>query len=220
MRSKKQSPAATGRKVEVQNHQYHNPLKAARQDIFVLARQVSILRVVQDLGGVKLRPQGRHFVELCPFHQEKTPSFTVTPGKQLFFCFGCGAGGDGITFLARLWKLTPLDAAREICRAFDLAADRPLSPAARRRIREEIAAWWRERRLEAAFDAWRNATIRGLGVLERACQQVIQGGPQNPGFEVACELEPRTGYLLDTLLYGPRKAQIELFRREGWSWVL
>lgn len=48
---------------------------------------------------VVLKQRGRNFVGLCPFHSEKTPSFSVNPEKQIFYCFGCGAGGDVFTFL-------------------------------------------------------------------------------------------------------------------------
>ena len=48
---------------------------------------------------VALKPTGRNFVGLCPFHREKTPSFSVSPSKQIFKCFGCGAGGDVFTFV-------------------------------------------------------------------------------------------------------------------------
>ena len=43
---------------------------------------------------VPLKRQGSNYFGLCPFHNEKSPSFSVAPGKQLFKCFGCGAGGD------------------------------------------------------------------------------------------------------------------------------
>jgi DNA primase len=48
---------------------------------------------------VKLQKKGGTYFGLCPFHNEKTPSFSVTPGKQMYYCFGCGAGGNVITFL-------------------------------------------------------------------------------------------------------------------------
>jgi len=48
---------------------------------------------------VSLKKQGRYLVGLCPFHKEKTPSFTVTPEKGIFYCFGCGRGGNLITFV-------------------------------------------------------------------------------------------------------------------------
>ena len=50
---------------------------------------------------VHLKKRGRDYVGLCPFHNEKTPSFTVSPGKNMFYCFGCGAGGNAVTFLMK-----------------------------------------------------------------------------------------------------------------------
>ena len=51
---------------------------------------------------VILKRSGRNFLGLCPFHKEKTPSFSVSPDKQIFHCFGCGAGGDVISFICKI----------------------------------------------------------------------------------------------------------------------
>ena len=48
---------------------------------------------------VKLTRKGSTYFGLCPFHNEKTPSFSVTPGKQMYYCFGCGAGGNVFNFI-------------------------------------------------------------------------------------------------------------------------
>ena len=48
---------------------------------------------------VKLNKRGSTYFELCPFHNEKTPSFSVTPAKQMYYCFGCGAGGNVFNFV-------------------------------------------------------------------------------------------------------------------------
>ena len=58
---------------------------------------------IVDLIGsyVNLKRAGSNFNGLCPYHGEKTPSFTVFPATQTFHCFGCGAGGDAITFVMR-----------------------------------------------------------------------------------------------------------------------
>ena len=50
-------------------------------------------------GYVKLQRRGSSYFGLCPFHNEKSPSFSVSPGKQMYYCFGCGAGGNVFTFL-------------------------------------------------------------------------------------------------------------------------
>ncbi len=55
---------------------------------------------------VKLRKAGRSWIGLCPFHSEKTPSFSVDPDKQLFYCFGCNTGGNVFTFLMKKEGLT------------------------------------------------------------------------------------------------------------------
>ena len=56
--------------------------------------------IVDVIGGyVRLRRSGSSYVGLCPFHNEKSPSFSVSGEKQLYYCFGCGAGGNVFTFL-------------------------------------------------------------------------------------------------------------------------
>lgn len=57
-------------------------------------------------GYVKLQKKGSSYFGLCPFHNEKSPSFSVSPGKQMYYCFGCGAGGNAITFLMQYENYT------------------------------------------------------------------------------------------------------------------
>jgi DNA primase len=71
-----------------------------------------IVRIVGDY--VKLRKAGTRMVGLCPFHQEKTPSFSVSPTKQLFYCFGCGVGGDVFKFVMQIESLTFPEALRRV----------------------------------------------------------------------------------------------------------
>ena len=61
---------------------------------------------------VNMKRRGRNLVGLCPFHGEKTPSFTLYPETSSFYCFGCGAGGDVITFIKRIENLDYIDAVR------------------------------------------------------------------------------------------------------------
>jgi len=63
---------------------------------------------------IPAKKAGRNYRALCPFHQEKTPSFNINPEKQIYHCFGCGAGGNVITFLMEYEKLGFLDAVREL----------------------------------------------------------------------------------------------------------
>ncbi|GAB4363922.1 MAG: DNA primase [Calditrichia bacterium] len=73
---------------------------------------VDIVEVVSRF--LSLKKQGRNHVGLCPFHTEKTPSFTVSAQKQIFYCFGCGAGGNVINFLMRYEKISFLDAVKKL----------------------------------------------------------------------------------------------------------
>ena len=66
----------------------------------------SDLAAVMAERGIELRKKGRVLVARCPFHEEKTPSFTVTPAKGLYHCFGCGAAGDVIGFVTKHDKVS------------------------------------------------------------------------------------------------------------------
>jgi DNA primase len=69
--------------------------------------------IVDVIGAtVRLKKRGRSYVGLCPFHQEKTPSFTVSADKQMFHCFGCSKGGNVFTFVMERDKMTFVEAVR------------------------------------------------------------------------------------------------------------
>ncbi len=63
---------------------------------------------------VRLKKRGKNFIGLCPFHQEKTPSFTVSADKQVYHCFGCGKGGNVFTFVMELEKVSFTEAVRTL----------------------------------------------------------------------------------------------------------
>ena len=81
-------------------------------DIEQLRERSDIVEVVS--GHLKLRKAGRMYKGLCCFHQEKTPSFTVDPDKQMFHCFGCGVGGDVYTFIRKAENLSFTEAAERL----------------------------------------------------------------------------------------------------------
>src|SRR5882724_339488 len=69
------------------------------------------LDIVDVIGGfVKLKKRGTNYLGLCPFHNEKTPSFTVSPAKEIYKCFGCGKSGNTISFIMEHEKYSYVDA--------------------------------------------------------------------------------------------------------------
>ncbi len=81
-------------------------------------RAANIVEIVSEV--VALRQTGRNLVGLCPFHSEKTPSFTVNPEKQIFHCFGCGEGGDVFSFLMRQQGLNFPEAIKALARRYGI----------------------------------------------------------------------------------------------------
>ena len=87
-----------------------------------LLSRLDIVEIVDS--RVDLRKAGREFTACCPFHTEKTPSFTVSPTKQFYHCFGCGAHGNAIRFLMDYEHLEFLDAVEELARSVGLEIPR------------------------------------------------------------------------------------------------
>ena len=77
-------------------------------DVKDLKAKIDIVEVVSQY--VKLKKVGKNYVGLCPFHKEKTPSFTVSPDMQMYHCFGCGKSGDVITFIQEIEGLSFVEA--------------------------------------------------------------------------------------------------------------
>ena len=99
-------------------------------DIFEKVKtQVSIAEVV-SMFGVKLNNKDKG---LCPFHSEKTPSFSVDRKTNIFTCFGCGETGDVIAFVSKMQNIEPLDAAKFLAESFHIDID----DCAKRSIKKE-----------------------------------------------------------------------------------
>jgi hypothetical protein len=89
-----------------------------RIDIGELKRRVSLLELVKEV--VTLKPHGNELKGLCPFHNEKTPSFGIPKGKAYYHCFGCGAHGDAIKFVEEYQKVSFMEAVRYLARRVGL----------------------------------------------------------------------------------------------------
>lgn len=79
---------------------------------------------ILEKEGITLKQRGKDFWGLCPLHSEKTPSFKIDPERQIFHCFGCGAGGDVITFIQKLKSYSFRDA----CRYLGISPGKPPKP--------------------------------------------------------------------------------------------
>lgn len=78
---------------------------------------------------MSLRKAGRNYTGLCPFHQEKTPSFSVSPDKQFYYCFGCGAGGNAIGFIMEHDRIDFRSAVEDLARRVGLEVPQEAAPA-------------------------------------------------------------------------------------------
>lgn len=81
--------------------------------------QADVVDVISDY--VTLKKTGRNYLGLCPFHDEKTPSFSVNPERQIFHCFGCGKGGNVFTFLMEHENISFIEAVQQLARRLNIA---------------------------------------------------------------------------------------------------
>jgi DNA primase len=103
---------------------------------------------------VPLKRAGREFQACCPFHDEKTPSFTVSPQKQFYHCFGCGAHGSAIGFLMNYEGLEFVDAVEDLARHVGLevpreASQKPRPSVSLYELMDTVAAWYRSQLKES-----------------------------------------------------------------------
>lgn len=86
---------------------------------------------------VVLKKQGKDFVGLCPFHDDKSPSFSVSPGKQFYYCFSCGAGGNAFKFLMELNKRSFADVVLDLAQRYQVPV-KTLEPAKRQELQRQL----------------------------------------------------------------------------------
>ncbi|MFA7346951.1 MAG: DNA primase [Desulfurivibrionaceae bacterium] len=89
---------------------------------------------------VSLKRAGTNLKGLCPFHSEKTPSFTVNPDRKTYHCFGCGEGGDVFSFMMNFHRLSFAEALKELARKYQIALpEKPLNPQEREKAQKREA---------------------------------------------------------------------------------
>jgi DNA primase len=95
---------------------------------------------IVDVVGehVVLKKKGREFVGICPFHDDKSPSMTVSPAKQFYYCFSCGAGGNSIKFLMELQRQSFSDVVLELARKYQLPVETLEGPQ-QERLRQQLS---------------------------------------------------------------------------------
>ena len=77
--------------------------------------------IIDIVGGfVKLKKRGANYLGLCPFHNEKTPSFTVSPSKEIYKCFGCGRSGNSISFIMEHEKYSYVEALKWLANKYGI----------------------------------------------------------------------------------------------------
>lgn len=89
---------------------------------------LSRIDIIEIVGGfVKLKKRGTSYLGLCPFHNEKTPSFTVSPTKEIYKCFGCGRSGNAVSFLMEHEKYSYVDALRFLAAKYNVTVEETYS---------------------------------------------------------------------------------------------
>jgi DNA primase len=165
-----------------------------------------ILPLVEDY--VRLRKAGGTYKGLCPFHQEKTPSFTVTPARGTFKCFGCGEGGDAISFVEKMEQVDFVGAIESLGKRFGVELEyEESSPEADRERRRkerlgqvlERAASFYERVLrDSEQGAFARDYLASRGLGEEVCRQFRLG--YAPGGPTLTRRAIQEGYTQEELL--------------------
>ena len=114
-----------------------------------VAERLSIVEVVSDY--VSLRRAGANFSGLCPFHAEKTPSFNVNPAREIFHCFGCGAGGNAFSFVMKIEGVSFPEAVKLLARKTGIEIEeRQLTPS-EKKSQDEFAQFLRINDLTTSY---------------------------------------------------------------------
>ena len=116
---------------------------------------------IVDVVGehVVLKKKGREFVGICPFHDDSKPSMTVSPAKQFYYCFSCGAGGNSIKFLMELQRQSFSDVVLELARKYQLPVETVDGPQ-QERLRQQLSRRETLHRALALASGWFRTQLR------------------------------------------------------------
>ncbi len=167
---------------------------------------MEILPLVEEV--VRLRKAGSTYKGLCPFHQERTPSFTVSPGRGTFKCFGCGEGGDAITFVEKTENVDFVGAIEVLARRFGVELEyeeaSPEHEQKRRRedrlraLLERAAEFYSRVLWESEAGAGARDYLASRGLREEVCREFRLG--YAPGGALLASRAIQEGYSQEELL--------------------
>ncbi|MEO0442525.1 MAG: DNA primase [Pseudomonadota bacterium] len=160
-----------------------------------LLDRVDIVEIIDH--RVKLKKAGKNYTACCPFHDEKTPSFTVSPDKQFYYCFGCGANGNAIGFLMEYERLSFPDAIENIANLLGLEVPREETQDPKQREREQ------------AQEQARKTLYSLMDAANHYFQQQLRGHPQKQQAVDYLQRRGLTGYIARDFNIG--------FAPPGWN---
>ena len=129
--------------------------------------RADIVEVVSDY--VPLKAAGNNFKGLCPFHQEKTPSFTANREKQIYHCFGCGAGGNVFRFLMQMEDLPFIESVRRLASRFQVTIPETSKSSGNAEAWNKNEIWKANTRQEKIMSDKPEPTKEPLGKITEIC---------------------------------------------------
>jgi DNA primase len=111
-------------------------MRISENKIEEIRSAANIVDVISEY--VQLRKRGKNFIGLCPFHNEKTPSFTVSEDKQIFHCFGCHSGGNVFKFITEYEKISFVEAVQEMAHRYGIDIEANEQDSSERQSEQEI----------------------------------------------------------------------------------
>jgi len=167
-----------------------NSIRFSDQILETVRDRSDLIAVVSEY--LSLKKAGQNYIGLCPFHQEKTPSFTVSPGKQIFHCFGCGVGGNIFQFLMKIEGVPFPEALQRLAEKAGVSLPakgdtRPENPAKKEaeeiyRLNEAAAVYFHDNLLNKPEGEKALAYLKGRGITVET-MKVFSIGFALPGYD-------------------------------------